>query len=525
MKKQFILSILAGLFGCADPQFVLVTLTAPSGTVAPEAEVLEVTISGEPDGTGTQKTLSFSLEDNSLPTSFFLEFRPERRGLPIELTISGKQSGVEVFTATGITEVGAEVTLTATFCGDLLTNPANEECDDGNRVDADGCEADCTLPACGNGVVDPGEFCYQDSISLAAGIDPVDIALGDLDENGFLEIGAANAGSDSITLYSNLGDGQFAIQTTPSIGAPQNSIKIADLNPETNIQLLDILVGEVAGNLTVLKQNTSNAFTKQSLAFPTTNDDPTSLCLGDFRVDGQGFLDIAAMNPSTKNYFIRNQSPGTNNGVSLAAPVDLVTNSLSNVDLIEGDFNQDVQGNLDLARLTFLAISASVAKLDVQLLSGNGDGTFVDEVTFTGTTIAASLPPEGPHQLIRGDINSDGRLDLVFLVPGKNQLVFMLGNAQTVFAPAQIFPLDFVAKSLALADLSGDGVLDLLVTNETQLVLFPGLGNAQFGAPLSLAAGASPVAPTVGDLNNDGAPDLIIAEKDAASLRVFFAAP
>jgi cysteine-rich repeat protein len=35
-----------------------------------------------------------------------------------------------------------------------------EECDDGNNTDADGCEADCTLPACGNGIVDPGEVCW-----------------------------------------------------------------------------------------------------------------------------------------------------------------------------------------------------------------------------------------------------------------------------------------------------------------------------------------------------------------------------
>jgi len=34
-----------------------------------------------------------------------------------------------------------------------------EQCDDGNKVNSDGCEADCTLPFCGNGIVDSGEQC------------------------------------------------------------------------------------------------------------------------------------------------------------------------------------------------------------------------------------------------------------------------------------------------------------------------------------------------------------------------------
>src|SRR6185295_12236503 len=34
-----------------------------------------------------------------------------------------------------------------------------EDCDDGNTVDTDGCHNDCTLPQCGDGIVDPNETC------------------------------------------------------------------------------------------------------------------------------------------------------------------------------------------------------------------------------------------------------------------------------------------------------------------------------------------------------------------------------
>ena len=48
------------------------------------------------------------------------------------------------------------LTCAQPVCGDGVVN-GDEQCDDGNDVSADGCEADCTLPTCGNEVIDPGE--------------------------------------------------------------------------------------------------------------------------------------------------------------------------------------------------------------------------------------------------------------------------------------------------------------------------------------------------------------------------------
>lgn len=44
------------------------------------------------------------------------------------------------------------------YCGDGVVDDG-EECDDGNRVNADGCSNSCRLPACGDGVVQTGEQC------------------------------------------------------------------------------------------------------------------------------------------------------------------------------------------------------------------------------------------------------------------------------------------------------------------------------------------------------------------------------
>ncbi len=44
-------------------------------------------------------------------------------------------------------------------CGDNRLNPASEECDDGNKVNGDGCDAACIIEFCGDGEKDPDEEC------------------------------------------------------------------------------------------------------------------------------------------------------------------------------------------------------------------------------------------------------------------------------------------------------------------------------------------------------------------------------
>jgi cysteine-rich repeat protein len=57
------------------------------------------------------------------------------------------------------TSLGYSATrISNSLCGDGVVD-AGEECDDGNFVPNDGCNAACELPVCGNSVVEPGEEC------------------------------------------------------------------------------------------------------------------------------------------------------------------------------------------------------------------------------------------------------------------------------------------------------------------------------------------------------------------------------
>ncbi len=52
-----------------------------------------------------------------------------------------------------------DLTTPQGFCGDGILDPDKEACDDGNNVDGDGCQANCALPTCGNGIVEAPEQC------------------------------------------------------------------------------------------------------------------------------------------------------------------------------------------------------------------------------------------------------------------------------------------------------------------------------------------------------------------------------
>ncbi len=81
--------------------------------------------------------------------------------------------------------------------------------------------------------------------------------------------------------------------------------------------------------------------------------------------------------------------------------------------------------------------------------------------------------------------------------------------------------------AVALADLTGDGISDLLMVNSaTNTVdLFRGLANLRFSSTpyqsLRLPAGAQAQALTVADLNNDGKLDIAVANKGTNSISVF----
>jgi hypothetical protein len=148
----------------------------------------------------------------------------------------------------------------------------------------------------------------------------------------------------------------------------------------------------------------------------------------------------------------------------------------------------------------------------VAVLLGNGDGTFQPAVLTGGIGQVASVAI--------ADVNHDGKLDLVLAGAGNlgGQVSIMLGNGDGTFQPAVVYASGVSqggwASSVAVADLIGDGKLDIVVTEyaESNVGVLLGNGDGTFQSATLFGTGATNAwSVAVADVNGDGKPDVLVA--------------
>ncbi len=93
-----------------------------------------------------------------------------------------------------------------------------------------------------------------------------------------------------------------------------------------------------------------------------------------------------------------------------------------------------------------------------------------------------------------------------------NAVVILTGAGDGTFQQAT-FPIGSGASSIALADIAGDGNLDLVIAHiGGDMSYFLGNGDGTFQSETHFPSGASPAWTAIGDFNRDGKPDLAVAD-------------
>jgi hypothetical protein len=343
----------------------------------------------------------------------------------------------------------------------------------------------------------------------AATLSPVAI---DLNHDNVLDLVVANNNTNKVSVMLGLGGGALGAPVTFTVGANPAAIAAGDWNEDGNVDLA-VANSSTSGSISVLIGAGNGTF-----AAPvnyTAAQNTAAIVTGDWNEDGIADLAVANRGNGLVSVTLGQGAAGVGNGTF--GPRVTYNVGLRPTGLLTGDFNDD--GITDLA--TTNNTGGSVSILLGHGASGVGDGTFNPAVDY--------LAGAGAVTAVAGDFDEDGITDLAVALNVTSGAVSILrglgsgGVGNGTFAAPVTYPAGNSPAAIAAADLSDDGIVDLVVANALSPGVVgillgqgaAGVGNGGFDAAVPFAAGANPSGLAIADFDLDGAADIAVAHTSA----------
>jgi len=342
-----------------------------------------------------------------------------------------------------------------------------------------------------------------------AGDDPGAVVVADVDGDGNQDLAVANRRSDDISILLGSGDGRFAAQQRFPVGITPTSIVADDFDNDGRPDLA--ISNHDSDDISILLGNGDGTF-RPEMRFDSGGVGPVAIEAGDFNEDGN--RDLVLTHVSVGQDVVVHLGSGDGSFV-VGDPIASGRNNYVVVADFDGDGHQDVA----VEKFTRPDFESG----QVLVFRGNGDGSFQPAMPFNTIQFPAGLAV--------GDLNGDGTPDLVtgdifdaILGPatGKGLLSIFLGNGDGTFTKLFRRIPGHGRWSLVLDDFDSDGHEDLvrlnLGTHDVGILL--GTGDGRFETEPRFPVRPGPMDVSVGDLDDDGKQDLVAVSRGSDDVSV-----
>ncbi len=371
----------------------------------------------------------------------------------------------------------------------------------------------------------PAQDLFSAKTDFKTGEGPISICSGIFSNDGNLNIAAANYKSNTLSIFCNTtrpggSSPSFSAKMDIATGECPMSVSAGDFNGDGK---LDLAVANYNSNTLSIFMNTTRpgdavpSFSHK-IDFPT-GERPISVSTGDFNGDGKPDVAVVNYKSNTVSIFLNTTARGAASP-TFSSPLVLDA-GIRPVSVAIGDFNGD--GKPDIAAANYRSNSISV------FLNTTGEND-----TVLSFSVKTDFPVgERPMWISTGDLNGDGKPDLVSADYGSNSVSVLLNStSRGAAAPSFAAKSDLVAgtnpQSVCIVDVDGDGKPDLAVANYNGATISVflnttdrGAAAASFSPRRDLISGIAPSSLCSGKLPGAERPDIFAANFGSNTFSVF----